>query len=187
MIKFHRKESKKVPCNAAQLNTDVTIENNPSYDVTQVNSVTNPIHLDVPITANPSYNVPTRPYNKTSEDTYNYVQPSEFTQHSGVDGPIEMETNPSYGVCIRKEKPTALGTSDTGTYRSSHDATAMEYDDVYASNDHVLHYTSNTTNAKQLQDNHIDKSHNAKISQSYYLTRDTNNAEPTGGGNKWNH
>ena len=160
MIKLHRKEGKKVPCNAAQLNTDVTIENNPSYDVTQVNSVTNPIHLVVPITANPSYSDPTRPYNKTSEDTYIYMQPNEFTQHSGLDRPIEMETNPSYGVCIGKEKSTALGTSHTRTYQSSRDATAMEYDDVYASNDHVLHHTSNTTDGKK--DNHIDKSHNAR-------------------------
>ena len=182
MIKLHRKESKKVPCNVAQLNTDVTIENNPSYDVTQVNSMTNPIHLDIPITANPSYSVPTRPYNKTSEDTYIYMQPNEFTQHSGLDGPIELETNPSYVVRIGKEKSAALGTSDTRTYQSSHDATAMEYDDVYASCDHVLHHTSNTTAAKQ--DNHIDKSHNAKTSQSYYFALVTNSAEPTEGDNK---
>ena len=185
MIKLHRKESKEVPCNAAQLNTDVTMENNPSYDVTQVNSVTNPIHLDIPITANPSYSVPTRPYSKISEDTYNYVPPNEFIQHPGLDRPVEMETNPSYEVCIGKEKSTALSTtSDTRTYQS-HDATAMEYDDVYVSSDHVLHHTSNVTDGKK--DNHVDKSHNAKTSQSYYFALVTNSTEPTGGGNKENH
>ena len=177
IIRCHKKEGKKVSCNTAQLNTDVSIENNPSYDVNSVR------HSVVPITANPSYSDPTRPYSKISEDTYNYVQPNEFAQHSGLDRPIEMETNPSYGVRIGKEKSTALSTtSDTRTYQSSHDATAMEYDDDYASSDHVLHYTSNITAAKQ--DNHIDKSHNAKTSQSYYFTLVTNSAEPTGGDNK---
>lgn len=180
MIRCHKKEGKKVSCNIAQLNTDVSIENNPSYDFNSVR------HLVVPITANPSYSDPTRPYSKTSEDTYNYVQPNEFAQNLGLDTPTEMETNPSYEVRIGKEKSTALSTtSDTRTYQSSHDAAAMEYDDIYASSDNVLHHTSNITEAKQ--DNHVDKSHNTKISQSYYLTLVTNSVKPTGGGNKWNH
>ena len=38
---------------------------------------------DVPITTNPSYDVHTKPYSKTSEDEYNYVQPNEFTDSDG--------------------------------------------------------------------------------------------------------
>ena len=183
MRRSHRKEDKNVSCNTAQLNTDVNFENNPSYDATQV---IEPRDSDVPFTINPSYSVSTRSYSKTSEYIMcDYIQPDEFTQHSDLDGSIQMDTNPSYGVSIGKEKSTALDTtSDKITYRSSHDATAKEYDYAYASNDRFLHPSSNTGGAKQ--DNvqiHTD-SHNIKIPHSYYLMRVTNNAESTGGGRK---
>ena len=179
----HGKEDKNVSCNTAQLNTDVTIEDNPSYGVTQV---IKPRDSNVPFMTNPSYSVSTRPYSKTSEDMYNYIQPDEFTQHSDLDRSIQMDTNPSYGVSIGKENSTTLGTiSDTKTYQSSQDATAKEYDYAYASNDQVLYYSGNTGGAKQ--DNvqiHTDKIHNTNISPSYYLTLVTNSTEPTGGGRK---
>ena len=54
----------------------------------------NPGGSDVPITTNSSYNVHTKPYSKTSEDEYNYVQPN------GVDGYIKIypTTGQSHGI-----------------------------------------------------------------------------------------
>ena len=183
MRRCHRMEDKNVSCNTVQLNTDATIENNPSYDVTQA---IEPRDSDVPFTANPSCSVSTRPYSKTSEDIYNYIQPDEFTQHLDLDGYLQMDTNTSYGVSIVKENSTALGaTSDPKTYQSSNDATAKEYDYANASNDQVLHYSSNTGGAKQ--DNvqiYTDTSHNTNISPSHYFTLVTNSTELIGGGRK---
>ena len=185
MRRFHRKGDKSVSCNTAQLNTDVTIENNPSYGLTQVR-VIEPRDSDVPLITNPSYSVSTRPYSKTSEDMCDYIQPDESTQLSDLDGSIRMDTNSSYRVSTGKEKSKTLSTtSDTITYQSSHDATAKEYDYAYASNDRVLHPSSNTGGAKQNNVQiYIDKSHNTKNSPSYYLTLVANSADPTGGGRK---
>ena len=86
----------RVPCSINKLNTGVSTEYNPLYDVTKASTVdylNNPGDSDVPITTNPSYNVHTRPYSKTSEDDYNYVQPNEPMQHSDVDGYIKMYPN----------------------------------------------------------------------------------------------
>ena len=85
--------------NTTKINTNIIFENNPSYDVTKANTVDysydtiNPGGSDVPITTNPSYNVHTKPYSKTSEDDYNYVQPNELMQHSDVDGYIKINPN----------------------------------------------------------------------------------------------
>ena len=95
----HRKEDNKLTYNTTKLNTDVTIDNNPSYDVTKANtldhsySTINPGGSDVPITINPSYDVPTKPYSKTSEDDYNYIQPDELIQHSDLDGYLKIYPN----------------------------------------------------------------------------------------------
>ena len=78
-----RKKGLHVGDNTIKLNTDVPIDHNPSYDVTAADTVDhlydtiNPEGSDVPITTNPSYNVHTKPYSKTSEDEYNYVQPND--------------------------------------------------------------------------------------------------------------
>ena len=73
-----KKESHAVD-NTAKLNTDVTLDFNPSYDV-----IKTPGDSDTPVTTNLSYNVHTKPYSKTSEDEYNYVQPND------VDGYIKI-------------------------------------------------------------------------------------------------
>ena len=100
MRRSHRKkEDDKVTYSTSKLNTDVAMDNNPSYDVTKANTVDysydtiNPGDSDVPITTNPSYDVHTKPYSKTSEDDYNYVQPNELMQHSDVDGYIKIHPN----------------------------------------------------------------------------------------------
>ena len=81
MRRCHRKGTfpmDNVIYNTTKLNKNVTIENNPAYDVTKANtmgslySTSKPGDSDIPITANPSYAVPTKPYNKASEDEYNY-------------------------------------------------------------------------------------------------------------------
>ena len=117
MRRSHRKKGSHVVDNATKLNTNVTIDHNPSYDVTKVNTVymehlydtIDPGDSDVPITANPSNNVHTKCYNKTSEDEYNYVQPNEFTQHSESDGYMKIypTTGQSHGIRGVHSHPTA--------------------------------------------------------------------------------
>ena len=154
MVCMRRSQMKKgspVDDSATKLNTNVTIDNNPSCDVTKANTIdysystTNPGGSDVPITINPSYNVHTKPYSKTSEGIYNYVQPNELVQHSELEDTIKMQTNPSYGVNIQEERAAATG-SDTA-HQSSHDATTEQYDYACVRGDHLLHHntSANTT------------------------------------------
>ena len=152
----HKQEDNKVTYNTTKLNANVTIDNNPSYNVTKANtldqsySAINPGGSDVPITINPSYNVPTKPYSKTSEDDYNYVQPNELVQHSGLEDTIKMDTNPSYGVNIQEERAAAAGL-DT-THQSSYDVTAEQYDYALVQDDHLLHHNTSanaTSDAKE--------------------------------------
>ena len=96
--RMFRIDDDKVFYNTTKLNTDVTIEDNPSYDITKANTVDysydtiNPGDSDVPLTTNPSYNVDTKPYSKTSEDE-DYIQPNELTQYSDVDGHIKIDSS----------------------------------------------------------------------------------------------
>lgn len=55
-----------------------------SYNKTK-NVSLHPIDLDLAINANPSYHIPTKPYSKTSEDEYIYLQPG-----TSEDGYISM-------------------------------------------------------------------------------------------------
>jgi len=64
-------EYDKVFYDATKLNTAVTIQHNPSYDVIKTNRVD--YSSDVPVIPNPSYGVTTKPYSKATEDDYNYV------------------------------------------------------------------------------------------------------------------
>ena len=160
MRKCRLKVDNNVSYNATELNTDVTIHPNPSYDVAKANTVDSlyrtikPRDLVVPITTNPSYNVPTKPY---SEDEYNYVQPNEFNQCSGLEDTIKMDTNPSYGVTTGGDRATAFSThSDTK-------ATTKQYDYDYVCDDHLLHRNTvaNTTAGDVKKDvpAFVDQSH----------------------------
>ena len=73
-----------------------TLNNKVFYNTTKLNA-------NVTIEYNPSYDVPTKPYSKTSEYDYDYVQPNELVQHSDLEDTIKMETNPSYGVSTEKQ------------------------------------------------------------------------------------
>ena len=144
----HRKKGSHVVNSTTKINTNVTIENNLSYDVTKANSVDysydtiNPGGSDVPITTNPSYNIHTKPYSKTSEDDYNDVQPNELIPDQHSEGTIKMNTNPSYGVNTREDRATTFNaTSDTKAHQSSHDATTKQYDYAYVHDDHLLHHS----------------------------------------------
>ena len=76
--------------NTTNLNTDVTVESYPLYDIIKSTTMDNStIKLD----SNPSYNILTKPCIKASKDS----QPNELIQHN-LDETIEMETNPSYVV-----------------------------------------------------------------------------------------
>ena len=57
----------------------------------------------------------TKPYSKTSEDEYNYVQPNEYMQHSNFDDTIKMDTNPSYGVSIEGDRATTFSVTATNS------------------------------------------------------------------------
>ena len=157
MRRSHRKKGSHVVDNTAKLNTDVTIENNASHNVTKVEHLYEPY---VPITANPSYNVHTKPYSKTSEDEYNYVQPNQFIQCPDLDETMKMDTNPSYGISIGEDKTTTFGmtltTSDTKAHQSSHNSMAEQYDYVHTD---------------------VDQSCNALTTNSPYLTLRANTAE----------
>ena len=154
MRRSHKKKGSHVVDNTIKLNTNVTIDHNPSYDVTKASTVDysydtiNPGGSDVPITTNPSYNVHTKPYSKPSEDKYNYVQPNELIPDQHPEGTIKMETNPSYGVNTREDRATAFNaTSDTKAHQSSHDATTKQYDYANVHDDHLVHHSkpSNAT------------------------------------------
>ena len=65
----HRKKGSHVVDNTIKLNTDVTIENNPSYDVTTANTldhIYDSIKLEDLDVTNPSHDVHTKPYSKTN-------------------------------------------------------------------------------------------------------------------------
>ena len=68
----------------------------------------NPGGSDAPITTNPSYNVHTKPYSKTSEDEYNYVQPND------VDGYLKIypSTGQSHGIRGINSHSTANNTNE---------------------------------------------------------------------------
>ena len=143
MRRCHRKGTfpvdNRVLYNTTKLNDNVTIDNNPAYDVTKANTVGSlystikPGDSDIPITANPSYAVPTKPYSKaTSEDEY-----VQLNQHSNFEDTIKMDTNPSYGV-------TTGGDGATGfSAHSNTKATTKQYDYDYVCEDRLLHL--NTT------------------------------------------
>ena len=101
MRRSHRKKGSPVVDNTIKLNTDVTIENNPSYDVTKANTldhIYDSIKLEDSDVINPTYDVHTKPCSKTNEDEWNYIQPNEPTQHS--DGYIKIypNTDQSHGI-----------------------------------------------------------------------------------------
>ena len=85
-----------------KLKTNVTIENNPSYDVIKADTSDylsiKPEDPYVPITTNPSYSVPVKPHSITSKDEHNYEQPDEFNQYSGLEATITMDVNLSHLV-----------------------------------------------------------------------------------------
>ena len=154
MRRSHRKKGLHTANNTTKLNADVTMDNNPSYDVTKVDTVDysyntiNPGDSDVPITTNPSYDVHTKPYSKTSEDVYNYVQPNELIPNKHLEDTIKMDINPSYGVNTKEDRATTFNaTSNTKAHQSLHDATTKQYDYAYVHDDHLLHHSkpSNVT------------------------------------------
>ena len=121
MRRSHRKGDDKVTHSINKVSTDVTVDCSQSCDVFKSNIVDhlyrtiNPGDSDVPITTNLSYDVHTKPYSKTSEDEYNYVQPNELMQHSDFDDTIKMVTNPSYGLSIEGDRATTFSATATNS------------------------------------------------------------------------
>ena len=154
MRRCHRKGTfpvdNKVLYNTTRLNENVTIDNNPAYDVTKANTVGS-LYItgdsDVPITANPSYNVPTKPYSKAaSEDEY-----LQLNQQSNT---IKMDTNPSYGVT------TAGGVSA----HSDTKAITKQCDYDYVCEDHLLHQIAAASTTGEAK-----KDLPASVDQSQYM------------------
>ena len=107
--------------NKVSYNEDVTIENNPSYDVNEISTIDHSYSLvkpgdsNVSITANSFYNIHTKPCSKTSEDEYNYVQPNEFKQHSDLNETVKMDTDPAYGVITEEDRVTGTTATNSDT------------------------------------------------------------------------
>ena len=158
MSRCHRKgtfpvDNKLFFNNTTKLNENVTIDNNPAYDVTKANTVGSlystikPGDSDVPITANPSYNVPTKLYSKAaSEDEY-----LQLNQHSNT---IKMDTNPSYGVTIAGE---VSAHSDTKAMTKQ-----CDYD--YVCEDRLLHQIAAASTTGEAK-----KDIPASVDQSQYM------------------
>jgi len=129
-----------------KVNTAITIEHNPSYDIIKTNKVD--YSSDVPITPNLSYGVTTKPYSKATEDDYNYVQSKEFNQHTDLDKTIKLDINPSYGISRGKDKTTVafsetVTKSNTKAHDSSHNATITQCNYDYVHDDRFLHQDPN--------------------------------------------
>ena len=146
MRRCHRKGTfpvdNKVLYNTTKLYENVTIDNNPAYDVTKANTVGSlystikRVDSDVPITANPSYNIPTKPYSKAaSEDEYLQLNQAD------LEDIIKMDTNPSYGVTTGGDRATGFSA------HSNTKATTKQYDYDYVCEDRLLHLntTASTT------------------------------------------
>ena len=146
----------KVFYNTTDLNTDVTMDNNPSYDITKCSSTVDssystikPGHSDVVMTTNPSYEIPDKP----CEDEYNYVQIDEFKQHSNLDERIKMDSNPSYGVNTVDNRAIPFSTTnDIKAHRSSHDTTTEQHDYSIAANATGVATENNITADEQSDD-----------------------------------
>ena len=102
-----------------RLNTDVTLQDNPSYDVNKANTIVNDkTGLNIPLTPNPSYWICTKACTEINED--GYAQANELIQHLGSNDNIKMEINPSYGVSTREDSVATFNangaTSDPNDY-----------------------------------------------------------------------
>ena len=164
MRRCHRKGTfpvdNKVLYNTTNLNENVTIDNNPAYDVTKANAVGSLYSTikrgdsDVPITANPSYNVPTNPYSEAAiEDEY-----SQLNQHSNLEDIIKMDTNPSYRVTTGGDRATGSSAhSDTK-------ATTKQYDYDYVCEDRLLQLNTTASTTGEAK-----RDIPASVDQSQYL------------------
>ena len=106
-----------------------------SYDDTLnygLYSTIKPIELNV-ITTNRSYNIPTKPYSKSNEDEYTYLQPDQCIQPSDLEDDIKMDTNPSYGINTIEDRVTDFNTTAADSDTSPHQSSQQDdYDDVIA-------------------------------------------------------
>ena len=90
MRRSYRKEESPVNDNTSKLNT---------YDFTKaiaLEHVYDTIKLEDTDAINPPYDALTKPYSKTSENEYSYMQPNELTQHSGY-SKVDPTTDQSCG------------------------------------------------------------------------------------------
>ena len=118
----------RVSYSATKLNTNVSIEQNPSYVINVDNNTIKPAgDVDVPITSNPSYNVHTKHMETIKMDT----NPLYGVSKGSSSKAIKMDTNPSYGEA--RATGFAIG-SDTNAQQSSCNATTI-YDDQYVYSD----------------------------------------------------
>ena len=158
----------KVLYNTTKLNTNVTIEYNPSYDVAKVNAMDNgstitPGNSDFPITPNPSYS--------THNETTNKYSNGQHNDPGGSDVPITI--NPSYNVHTKPYnkaseydydyvQPNELvqhsdleDTIKMDTNPSYGVSTEKQHDYDYVSDDHHLlhHNTATNINGDMNEDN----------------------------------
>lgn len=154
----------KVPYSMTELNTDVIIKRNPSYDVIKPIAV----EYSEPISSC------TMSYSKTNQEEYSYVQPNEFMQHSDSGEVIRMSTRET---SVGKDSSitfSATTNSDTKADQSLSNVTVQQYDYSYIHDDHFLHHNATTNTGDVIEGNMqihatVDQSHNT-CSPSPYLS-----------------
>ena len=111
-----------------KLNSYVSIEHKPSYNVTE-NEIGEYLYStinedsNVPNTTTSPYPVPAMPSSKTSEDKT--VRANEFIQHSDVEGTVKMDTN--HEISTGEDRATVTD-FDTTAYQSLQQ---YDHDDIH--------------------------------------------------------
>ena len=129
--------------NSTKLNTNVTFENNPSYDIIKANTMNYYDAIipagdsDVPITTNPTY-VPSKPYSTMSGDECNYVQPNGTNHDQHLGDTSKMGINPLHGVATGEDRTMSLNTLDLKSHHPSCDDATKECDDFANAHDDCL-------------------------------------------------
>ena len=165
MKRSHRKSTFPVDNKVHSKNANISMEKNPAYDVTTVNTMEHLYNTikagdsGIPITANPSYAAPTKP-SKASEDECNYTQPNECNEYLDLEDTIKMDTNPSYGV-------TTGDRTTASKPKSSHNATTKDYDYAYVHDDHLLYHNKATSTIEDSKKDY--KQIPVSVDQSLYM------------------
>ena len=167
--------------NTTKLNSYVSIEHKPSYNVTENETVDhsystiNVEDSNVPNATTSPYPVPAMPSSKTSEDKT--VRANESIQHSDVEGTVKMDTN--HEVSTGEDRATATD-FDTKAHQSLQH---YDHDDIH-DDSAQLHHNMATDTIADVKDtvqihNIADQRHDSEPNSTV--------ANPTGEGEHGRH